>query len=142
MTDPKRLLNPELDRLIQEMNLVAEPDEPDSTSPAEADVLDSPPGETRGLDAPRLAVVADGEPLERLLTEMVRRRATDLLLVPGAPPVLRVDGVLRALAHPAVDEDMVRMLFAPHLGARGERLLRSEGAFDLSLRLEDPGGDA
>ena len=146
MTDPKRLLNPELDRLIQEMNLLADSDQPDvSPESAEAAIahapLESAPADP-ALDAPKLAVVADGEPLERLLTEMVRHRASDLLLVPGSPPVVRINGVLRALGQPAIDGESVRMLFAPHLGARGEALLRETGAVDLSLRLDAPVGDA
>jgi twitching motility protein PilT len=146
MTDPKRLLNPELDRLIQEMNLLADAADVERTGEAgdSADpaIVSEPATPGPALDAPKLAVVADGEPLERLLTEMVRHKASDLLLVPGHPPVLRINGLLRTLGQPAVDGESVRMLFAPHLGARGEALLREAGAVDLSLRLDDPGGDA
>jgi len=133
MTEPKRLINPELDRLVQEMNLLAEPAEPepaDEALPARA-----------GMDAPSLTVVADGEPLERLLAEMVRRNASDLLLLPGAPPVLRIDGRLGTLAQPAVDSETVRMLFASHLGPSARQALASTGCADLSLRYGDVGDD-
>ena len=133
MTEPKRLINPELDRLVQEMNLLAEPEEPE-VSEEEVPVLG-------GVDAPALAVVADGEPLERLLAEMVRRKASDLLLLPGAPPVLRVDGRLGALAQPAIDTETVRMLFASHLGARTRQALAETGCADLSLRYGDTADD-
>ena len=133
MTEPKRLINPELDRLVQEMNLLAEPEEPG----AEADA--APP--SGGIDLPALAVIAEGEPLERMLGEMVRRKASDLLLLPGAPPVLRVDGRLGTLAQPAVDTETVRMLFESHLRARARQTLAHTGGVDLSLRYGDPADD-
>ena len=126
MTEPKRLINPELDRLVQEMNLLADPDEPGE------DAEGAPP--SGGIDAPALAVIAEGEPLERLLGEMVRRKASDLLLLPGAPPVLRIDGRLATLAQPAIDSEAVRMLFEGHLGPRARAILAATGSVDLSLR--------
>jgi twitching motility protein PilT len=134
MTEPKRLINPELDRLVQEMNLLAEPaEEPDIGA-------EELPG-LAGIDAPTLTVVADGEPLERLLGEMVRRKASDLLLLPGAPPVLRIDGRLGTLAQPAIDAETVRMLFASHLGPRARQTLAETGCADLSLRYGDASDD-
>ena len=43
-----------------------------------------------------LASVPEGNPLERLLVEMTQRGASDLLLIAGNPPILRVGGRLAA----------------------------------------------
>ena len=128
MTDPKRLINPELDRLVEEMNLLSEGGDRPADRGAEA-----------GLDPPGLGEVGDGEPLEALLREMVRRRASDLLLVPGTPPVLRVDGVLTVLDEEPVENDGVRMMLGAHLGLRASRVLAETGSVDLPLRLSAAG---
>jgi len=75
------------------------------------------------LDAPTLRQVHGDEPLQVLLTEMVRRHASDLVLIPGSRPVLRVDGRLFMLDAPNMTGDAVRALFAPHLGQRSARQL-------------------
>ncbi len=124
----KRLINPELDRLAEEMDLLSE----DGECPAERSV-------EVGLDPPGLGEVDGGEPLEGLLREMVRRRASDLLLVPGTPPVLRVDGRLMVLDVPPVDPDGVRMMLGPHLGQRASRMLAETGSVDLPLKLSAAG---
>ena len=49
------------------------------------------------LDDPSLRVVSVGEGIGELLGEMVRRGASDLILVPGAAPVVRVGGRLERL---------------------------------------------
>jgi twitching motility protein PilT len=128
----RRLHNPELDRLVQEMNRLGDSEPRDDLPEVEQ--------ASRELDAPSLREVETGEPLERLLVEMVRRGASDLLLVPGSPPVLRVDGRLQALDETEVDGDAVRMFFVPHLGERSQRRLSEAGAADLSLRLSDGAG--
>lgn len=124
--------DPELERLVEEMNrLAAERGE----GKGEGD--GAPP-----LDAPSLRHVDGDEPLEAILQEMVRRRASDLVLIPGAPPVIRVDGALRRLEGPAVGAGTVRELFAPHLGPRGRSQLEHQGSTDLSLRLAGAEGSS
>jgi twitching motility protein PilT len=129
----RRLINPELDRLVEEMNLLTDDGQPLPPADAEA-----------GLDPASLREVAGGEPLEALLTEMVRRGGSDLLLVPGTPPVLRIDGRLTVLDAEPVEDDGVRTLLGPHLGLRASRVLAETGSVDLPLRLsrgpEDEGG--
>ena len=73
----RRLHNPELDRLVQEMNRLVDPELREELS----DTDERP----RELDSPSLREVAAGEPLGRLLQEMVRKSASDLLLVAGSP---------------------------------------------------------
>ena len=71
---------------------------------------------------------------------MVRRGATDLILLPGSPPILRVHGQLAAAEAPTVEEDALAAMFAPHLGGRTRRLLEEAGSADFSLRLAARGG--
>lgn len=122
--------DPEIDKLVQEMNRLVEPD-------AEAVGGESPA--IRDLDDPNLRVVNVGEGIGELLGEMVRRGASDLILVPGAQPVLRVEGRLERLGGEVVEEG-VRSLFAPHIGERARRSLDESGSADFSISLSG-GGD-
>ena len=114
--------DPELERIIQEMNreTSAERDEP---------------SEAAAWDGPDLREVHGDEALDAVLGEMVRRRASDLLLVPDSPPVIRVDGRLETMPSPEISDEAVRELFAPHLSLRSQRLLADRGSVDFSLRL-------
>ncbi len=82
--------DPELERIIQEMNRVERAED------AEAD-------EAAVWDGPDLREVRGDEPLDAILGEMVRRQASDLLLVPDSPPVVRIDGRLETLPLAEVD---------------------------------------
>jgi twitching motility protein PilT len=118
--------DPEIDRLVAEMNRLVEHRE---------DGHEDPDGALSELDEPRLQAVASDETLSVLLGEMIRRRASDLLLVPGAQPVVRINGQLSRLKGDVLDGGVVHTLFAPHLGARSQRLLAETGAADFSLNL-------
>ena len=118
--------DPEIERLVAEMNRLVERRE---------DGHGDPEGAVRDLDEPRLQVVASDEILSELLSEMVRRQASDLLLVPGAQPVVRINGQLSRLDGDVLGGGTVRTLFAPHLGGRSRRLLAETGAADFSLNL-------
>jgi len=126
---PERLHNPEMDRLVQEMNRMLE--RADDGGVADRDVATGEPL----LDGVETERVLEDEALSGILEEMVRRRATDLLLVPGAPPAVRTEGRLRRLDRAPVDDEGVRVLFQAHLGARARHLLEVNGAADFSLRL-------
>ncbi len=117
--------DPELEQLIHEMN--------------REDGLDAA-GLGEAWGEPDLRQVHDDEPLEAVLQEMVRRTASDLLLIPGSPPVVRIDGRLETLALPEIELTTVRGLFAAHLNRRAERLLAECGAADFSLRLAGADG--
>ena len=119
--------DPELEKLVREMN------RPDSAGD------DSPVAD---WDGPDLRDVRDDEPLDRMLAEVVRREASDLLLVPGSSPVIRVNGRLESIPLPAIGQEVVGELFAPHLGARARAQLRQRGSTDFSLRLSDSGDGA
>lgn len=77
----------------------------------------------------------ENAPLGRLLETMARRRASDLLLLAGVPPVLRIDGRLQSTRGEILDDEGIRRLFAPHLGERSVRQLGTRGSADLPLRL-------
>ena len=126
----------DLNRLIRSLNA------------ADGGGADAPPVEhvrdEEGIHAPvastAAAAAAEGETAPRLaalLTETVRRGGTDLLLVPGAAPVLRLHGALEPVAAgaepfgPAEAYD----LLSPSLSSERRRRYAAEGAVDLSLRV-------
>ncbi len=91
----KFLPDPEIDKLVQEMNRLVERD---------AETVGDDALSIHDLDDPSLRVVSVGEGIGELLGEMVRRGASDLILVPGVQPVVRVGGRLQRL------EELERML--------------------------------
>lgn len=121
----KYVPDPEIDRLVQEMNRLVERD---------SEGVGEDAGSIHNLDDPSIRTVSAGEGLGEMLIEMVRRRASDLILVPGAQPVLRVDGLLERLGG-EVAEEGVRSLFSPHLGDRARRMLTETGSADFSISL-------
>jgi twitching motility protein PilT len=74
--------------------------------------------------------------LAALLTDAVRRGGTDLLLVPGAAPSMRVHGRLEPAAggEPLAPTDAFDLL-SPSLSAERRRRYLEQGAVDLSLRV-------
>ena len=127
----------ELNRLIRSLNQgQEEPGEPagpemELVRPEEpAPALEHtpiPPGGFEETVSPGLAA---------LLSETARRRATDLLLVPGAEPVLRIDGSLeKAGGGEALSARGPFDLLSPSLSDERRRRYLETGAVDLSLRL-------
>ncbi len=129
MTDSIR--DSALDALVRELN------RRDAGEAADAPREAVGPGEAAPAGG---ALVREGDPLERLLVQAVRREATDLLLVPGSAPVLRLGGRLAAVDAPALDEEEIRTMLVPHLPARARAELGAQGAVDFSLRLAAEGG--
>jgi twitching motility protein PilT len=88
------------------------------------------------------AAVSDAEPLlgasSRLddwLAEVVRRHGSDLLLVSGAAPQVRVDGLLTPVADMVLDGDDIKAMVAPLLPAHAARHFHERGIADASLRI-------
>jgi twitching motility protein PilT len=127
----KYVPDPEIDRLVQETNLLA-----DGGGEVSGSEREPRPGD---LDDARLRVVDSGERLGGLLRAMADLGASDLVLVAGSPPVARVDGRLRRLDHEALGEHEVEDLFSQHLGSRSRRILGETGAADFSLSTGDDG---
>jgi len=126
------LRDPELDRLIGELNSGRQ-DRPEAVPAAPA---------AEAAEPRRLTQVDEDEPLARLLAEMARKGASDLLLIPEIPPVLRLDGRLATTGHPPLSEEELRLMLAPYLGGRGRRQLETDGSADFSLRLGGAAGGA
>jgi twitching motility protein PilT len=133
----------DLNKLIRSLNAEANSGE---TPPLEIvrEEEPSPPIELVRAEEPRprfadAPVVADAEipgRLAALLDETVRRGATDLLLVPGAPPSLRVHGRLEpSLSKEALGASDALDLLATSLSADRRRRYFEHGAADLSLRV-------
>ncbi len=89
---------------------------------------------------PARAEVVAGDALEAVLGLVLRRDASDLLLVPGAPPVMRVAGQLAAAEAPPLDEGEIRELLAPHVPGPAWLALQQGGAADFSLRVSGSSG--
>ncbi|HEY8021862.1 MAG TPA: PilT/PilU family type 4a pilus ATPase, partial [Thermoanaerobaculia bacterium] len=131
--------DPELDRLVDQLNSGSASGRAATALPE----IEPEPLGGEALEVRRAALVDDGEPLSRLLFDMARRGASDLLLLPDLPPVLRLDGRLGATSHPALSEEEIRLMFAPYLvAARARRQLAEEGSADFSLRLAGGGEGA
>ncbi|MDX1998187.1 MAG: PilT/PilU family type 4a pilus ATPase [Thermoanaerobaculia bacterium] len=125
--------DPDLERLVQQLNQGAPAPPPfERVVTREEPVSVSSP--TLGLDSGRRETVDSSGTLARLLAETVRRGASDLLLVRGLPPVVRIDGKLVWLSEEALDGAQIHGLFREHLGERGRRDFAERGAVDFSLR--------
>lgn len=123
--------NPDLNRLVQELNdegaSLPGDGAPDAAAPlpaASIPVRLGGPVETQGE-------------LADLLSTMVAEKASDLLLVTGRSPLLRIDGSLRKLAGGTVESRALREMFEPFLDTRGRRALVERGSADFSLQLPD-----
>ena len=133
----EKIRNPELDQLVRELNrqeagAVEESFEAPIPTLRPNGIAAPPAAET--LDLPSQVRVQEGEPLDRLLLEMMRQGASDLLLVSGMSPVFRLDGRLVRTDAEALDSDELGQMFRSHLGARARRSLDETGAADFPLR--------
>lgn len=74
----------------------------------------------------------DQTALQLLLAEMVSRDASDLLLIAGTPPVLRIHGELVSLGSEPVSD--VGTILAPYLHSGRLDRIDAAGAVDFSIR--------
>jgi twitching motility protein PilT len=98
--------DPDLDHLIQQMHSMQEP-----------------------------SASAHGERLQGWLELLVQRGASDLLLVAGAPPSIRVDGLVSGLAGGPLDGVEIEETMLPALPQHARRIYRDGQAADASLRI-------
>jgi len=91
-------------------------------------------------DAPRM-VKGDQQlaRLERWLGDVVERNASDLLLVAGAPPSVRLNGVIMPLPESALGSEEIEDAVAPALAPHARRAYREVGIADSSYRINDLG---
>ena len=73
--------------------------------------------------------------LESLLEEVVQRRGSDLLLVAGSPPAIRIDGAVERMSGAIVDGLDVEELVLPALPDRARKQFTERGVADASIRL-------
>ena len=86
-------------------------------------------------DAPAQTEVDPGSALGALLADVLRRGASDLLLIPSLPAVFRVDGRLKRGESATLSGDGIARLFQAQLGGRALREVEERGSADFSLRL-------
>ena len=77
--------------------------------------------------------------LDAWLQELVRRAGSDLLLVPGAPPSVRIDGEIRPLASGPLSGEEIEDAVVPALPRHARALYRDTGIADASHRVRGLG---
>jgi len=93
-------------------------------------------------DLDRLAAQLDGpsapsasEPISRWFELMAERQASDLILVAGEPPTLRIDGQLVRTAGEVLDGDDVFAMVAPELAPHAQRAFAQQGIADAAVKV-------
>ena len=77
--------------------------------------------------------------LRSWLERVVEGAGSDLLLVPGAPPALRIDGLVVPLAEAPLGGEEIEDAVAPALAPHARKLYRETGIADGSFRTADLG---
>src|SRR5229473_2376990 len=77
--------------------------------------------------------------LDRWLAGLVSRRGSDLLLVQGAPPCIRVDGEVRKISSIILDGAEIEESVLPALSSHALDRFRATGIADSSYRIEGLG---
>ena len=77
--------------------------------------------------------------LSAWLAQVVERSASDLLLVAGAPPSLRIDGVVVGLMEGPLGSEEIEDAVSPALPPHARRLYRDAGIADGSFRMPELG---
>lgn len=76
--------------------------------------------------------------IETLLEECIRRKASDLHIQYGLPPILRIDGVLSPIpGFPALKEDVLKNLIFATLDEDQQKILLKDKEFDYSFAFGD-----
>ncbi len=77
-------------------------------------------------------------PIDKLFRALVKLEGSDLHLKVDAPPYVRVDGSLRPLNRPPVnDEEMVELIFPMiHMDPRRKRIFDEDGGVDFAYSLD------
>ncbi len=78
-------------------------------------------------------------PFGRWLAAVVSLGASDLLLVQGAPPCMRIDGEVRKIEPNVLDGSEIEAAVIPALSRHAQRLYREELIADSSYRVEGLG---
>ena len=76
---------------------------------------------------------------DKWLAALVHRRGSDLLLVQGAPPCIRIDGEVRRIGSAELDGAEIEEAVTPALSAHALDRFRETGIADSSYRIEGLG---
>lgn len=101
-------------------------------------------GETAGharharLDAPSMAGGGDTK-LDGWLRLLAERRGSDLLLIAGEPPTIRINGVLQRAASAPLDGLEIEEMVVPVLPVHAQKDFRERGIADASRALSGAG---
>jgi len=99
------------------------------------DDLDALIGELNATVAGEAPLLEGSSRVEDWLAEVIRRKGSDLLLVAGRGPAVRVDGLLSPVADLVLDGDDIASAITPLLPSHAARQFRETGIADASLRL-------
>jgi twitching motility protein PilT len=94
---------------------------------------------SRDSDDSYESLEAASSPLGRWLATVVSLGASDLLLVQGAPPCMRVDGEVRKIESAVLDGAEIEAAVVPALTHHAQRLYREQLIADSSFRVEGLG---
>jgi twitching motility protein PilT len=119
----------DLEALLRELHGEDTPGQADAAAPARLPVRPAAP----------LASGAERTRLDAWLRTLAERRASDLLLVAGAPAAIRVDGRVVALGGPALDGAAIETAVLEALPEHAAALYRRVGIADASYRLVNAG---
>jgi twitching motility protein PilT len=131
----------ELNRFIRELNSDSESRSERTDTSSEGLTFELMRPEDGGIESalePSSNLVDSEEGAERLklyLAEVVKRGATDLLLVPGAAPTIRLHGSLLPLGAEELGPDDAAYFLLPSLSPERRRRFLEGGAVDLSFGL-------
>jgi twitching motility protein PilT len=94
---------------------------------------------SRDSDDSYESLEAASSPLGRWLATVVSLGASDLLLVQGAPPCMRVDGEVRKIESAVLDGAEIEAAVVPALTHHAQQLYREQLIADSSFRIEGLG---
>ncbi len=77
--------------------------------------------------------------MEELLQVMVEKRASDLHLTVGSPPVLRIDGEMVTLEYPSLNPDICQRLIYSLLTDKQKEKFETQDELDLSFGIKSIG---
>jgi twitching motility protein PilT len=95
--------------------------------------------ELHSTSEPAPAQAGDAARLERWLRILAERNGSDLLLVAGVAPAIRVEGVVQPLAESPVDGVDIEEAVLPALAPHARRLYRESRIVDASFRIPGVG---
>ena len=104
-----------------------------------SDDLDALIGELNAAASEAAPLLEGTSRLDDWLAEVIRRQGSDLLLVAGSAPMVRVDGALAPVADLVLDGDDITAMLMPLMPAHAARQFQEQGIADASLRLPSLG---